>query len=120
MIINKNDVTDENLKDHIKIREFFENTLETDSIENNSKEELSPVSVSVANTTNVVSGKKLRKIQNQTLREAREFLSKTFGPMGSNTKIIKGNTKETINSSYSKDGLKVLQNISNSGPIERA
>lgn len=69
-------------------------------------------------TTNVVKGEILRKIQNTTLFELRNFLSMTFGPMGSNTKIITGNNKETISSSYSKDGLKVLKNISNSGPIE--
>lgn len=70
------------------------------------------------NTTNVVSGEKLRKIQSRTLNEAREYLSKTFGPMGSNTKIITGTNRENISSSYSKDGLKVLKSIINSGPIE--
>lgn len=68
--------------------------------------------------TNVVSGKTLRKIQNTTLKTLREYLSKTFGPMGSYTKIIKGNNKDTISSAYSKDGLRVLQNISSDGPIE--
>ena len=70
------------------------------------------------NKNNVVSSEVLRKVQSRTLNETKEFLSKTFGPMGSNTKIIKGNNQETITSSYSKDGLKVLKNISNSGPIE--
>lgn len=70
------------------------------------------------NTTNVVSAKKLREIQSKTLYEVKNFLSKTFGPMGSNSKIIKGNNRETISSSYSKDGLKVLKNIANSEPIE--
>lgn len=78
-----------------------------------------PVSVIIArNTTNVVSGEKLRVVQEETLASAKEFLSKTFGPMGSNTKIIKGENIKNINSSYSKDGLKVLENIINSGPIE--
>lgn len=70
------------------------------------------------NTTNVVTGEKLREIQSETLRRAKEYLSKTFGPMGSNTKIITGNNKDNISSSYSKDGLKVLKSIINSGPIE--
>ena len=70
------------------------------------------------NTTNVVSSEKLRMIQNRTLKETADFLSKTFGPMGSNTKIIKGTNYEDINSIYSKDGLKVLKSIINSGPIE--
>ena len=67
---------------------------------------------------NVVSGKRLREIQSETLSSTKDFLANTFGPMGSNTKIIKGNNKESINSSYSKDGLKVLQNIEQSAPIE--
>ena len=70
------------------------------------------------NTVNVVSGEKLRNIQSITLRETKEFLSKTFGPMGSNTKIVKGAQQAEISSSYSKDGLKVLSNIINSAPIE--
>ena len=70
------------------------------------------------NTVNVVTGEKLRNIQSITLRETKEFLSKTFGPMGSNTKIIKGAQQSEISSSYSKDGLKVLSNIINSAPIE--
>lgn len=70
------------------------------------------------NKNNVVSGDKLRMIQNITLKNTKEFLSKTYGPMGSNTKIIKGQNQAEITSSYSKDGLKVLENIINSGPIE--
>ena len=70
------------------------------------------------NRNNVVTGDKLRMVMSRTLNETKDFLAKTFGPMGSNTKIIKGNTQQDINSSYSKDGLKVLSNIINSGPIE--
>ena len=70
------------------------------------------------NTVNVVSGEKLRNIQGITLRQTKDFLSKTFGPMGSNTKIIKGAQQAEISSSYSKDGLKVLSSIINSAPIE--
>ena len=70
------------------------------------------------NTSNVVTGSTLREIQNKTLKETSKFLEKTFGPMGSNTKIIKGNNQAEITSSYSKDGLKVLSNIINSAPIE--
>lgn len=84
-----------------------------------SLDEESPMGVSVKNnTTNVVTEEKLRAIQSRTLREAKAYLSKTFGPMGSNTKIIKGTNQENISSSYSKDGLKVLENIKNSAPIE--
>ena len=68
--------------------------------------------------TNVVTMETLRKIQNGTLKQLKDYLSLTFGPMGSNTKIITGNNKDNISSSYSKDGLKVLKNISSAGPIE--
>ena len=74
--------------------------------------------VVLKSANNVVSGEKLRKIQSETLASTKDFLSNTFGPMGSNTKIITGNNRETISSSYSKDGLKVLKNIVQSAPIE--
>ena len=77
------------------------------------------VAVSVGNNrNNVVDEPTLRRVQQTTLAEAKDFLSRTFGPMGSNTKIITGNNKESIQSFYSKDGLKVLKSLSNSGPIE--
>lgn len=81
------------------------------------KEESVGVNIPIG-TDNIVSGEKLRQIQSQTLASLKNYLSKTFGPMGSNTKIIKGSNSENISSIYSKDGLKVLQNIKNSGPIE--
>ena len=74
--------------------------------------------VSFRTQNNVISGEKLRKVQKDTLTDLKNFLSMTFGPMGSNTKIITGNDKSTISSSYSKDGLKVLKNIAESGPVE--
>lgn len=76
------------------------------------------VSIDSEPHTNVVDSKKLRSIQSATLRMLRNNLSKTFGPMGSNTKIITGNSNNTISSTYSKDGLKVLGKIVSSGPIE--
>lgn len=84
--------------------------------ENTTEDDLNKVVIKSAN--NVVSGEKLRKIQSETLASTKDFLSKTFGPMGSNTKIISGNNRESISSTYSKDGLKVLQNIVQSAPIE--
>jgi chaperonin GroEL (HSP60 family) len=74
--------------------------------------------VAFRNKSNVVSGEKLRQIQSTTLSETKDFLSKTFGPMGSNSIIIKGVNQSEVTSSYSKDGLKVLSNVINSGPIE--
>jgi len=81
------------------------------------KKEDSSVSIDV-NNTNVVSGDKLRDIQSNTLHEVAKYLSMTFGPMGSNTKIITGANMGDINTSYSKDGLNVLKHIMNSKPIE--
>ena len=52
------------------------------------------------NKTNVVTGEKLRNIQSITLSQTKDYLSKTFGPMGSNTKIIKGQNQAEITSSY--------------------
>lgn len=70
------------------------------------------------NKDNVVSKDVLRKVQSKTLSDTKNYLANTFGPMGSNTKIIKGQDQASITSSYSKDGLHVLKNIINSGPIE--
>lgn len=68
--------------------------------------------------TNVVSEDKLREVQQYTLRLLKDYLSKTYGPMGSYTKIISGSNGETIAADYSKDGLKVLKNIVFDQPIE--
>ena len=89
------------------------------SKEVDSEEETTKLGARVAtNRNNVVSAETLRKVQSKTLNETKDFLSRTFGPMGSNTKIIRGENQQTITSSYSKDGLHVLKNIINSGPIE--
>lgn len=87
------------------------------SFDKPTKSDNSAVSVKL-NNSNVVSGETLREIQSNTLKEVAQYLSKTFGPMGSNTKIITGNNASEINTSYSKDGLKVLKHIMSSKPIE--
>jgi chaperonin GroEL (HSP60 family) len=76
------------------------------------------VGVINSSMTNVVSGETLRKVQISVLEQAATFISATFGPMGSNTKIISGNDFKNIKSEYSKDGLKVLKNITFADPIE--
>lgn len=68
--------------------------------------------------SNVVPDDKLKAVQQETLRKLKEYLSRTYGPMGSYTKIISGNNAETILADYSKDGLKVLKNILFDQPIE--
>ena len=68
--------------------------------------------------SNVVSEEKLKEVQQSTLNILKEYLSKTYGPMGSYTAIISGTGKDTIQAEYSKDGLKVLRNILFDSPIE--
>lgn len=69
---------------------------------------------------NVVTKDKLRKIQGKTLDKLSQFISATYGPLGSNTMIVTGSDKNTILSNYSKDGLKVLKNITFNQPLEMA
>ena len=76
------------------------------------------VSVTTESSTNVVERDKLREIQKTTLNRVAKFISYTFGPMGSNTKIITGNDPQNISSKYSKDGLTVLKSIVFQDPIE--
>ena len=68
--------------------------------------------------TNVVSEEKLKKVQEKTLNLLKDFLAKTYGPMGSYTSIIKGDTIRTVTTDFSKDGLKVLKNIIFDSPLE--
>ena len=70
------------------------------------------------NSDNVVSRDKLMNVYLKTLKTIANYLANTFGPMGSNTKIIKGNTSDTISSEYTKDGHNVLKYIKLSNPIE--
>lgn len=101
-----------------RITEIIENFKEELSSSKNETKLVGAAEFEVGNNTNVVSGEKLRKIQENTLNQTAGFLSKTFGPMGSNTKIVSGENIKNISSTYSKDGLKVLKAIINSNPIE--
>lgn len=74
--------------------------------------------IGVSSRTNVVTGDTLRNIQNETLKMLKDYISMTFGPMGSNTQIITGHDRAAIKSAYSKDGLKVLKSILFDNPIE--
>lgn len=83
------------------------------------KEEVTP-GIQELCQDNVVTKDKLRKIQGKTLDKLANFISATYGPLGSNTMIVSGNNKETIKAEYSKDGLKVLKNITFNQPLEMA
>ena len=86
-----------------------------------SKEDLRAHSgVMTVENNNVVELDKLREVQLQTLDKLKDFLQYTFGPMGSNTMILRGNNSENIVAEYSKDGHKVLQSIKFENPIEMA
>jgi len=76
------------------------------------------VGAKMLNHNNVVSKEKLRKIQCEILNQLSDIVSATYGPMGSNTMIVTGESSQTILSNYSKDGLKVLKYIAFSQPLE--
>lgn len=65
--------------------------------------------------TNIVKGKELRKVQQDTLHVIKDSLLNTFGPNGS-TSMIKKSPGEFANTT--KDGHTVLNNIKFSGVIE--
>ena len=69
---------------------------------------------------NVVSKDKLRRVQKEILNKLRNYITATYGPLGSNTVIVTGNNKQTIQANYSKDGLKVVKNITFNMPLEMA
>lgn len=66
--------------------------------------------------TNIVSQKKLREVQLNTLEAINEVVSKTSGPFGSSTMLLHDNRF----TEYSKDGHKVLNNIKFFRPLEQA
>lgn len=64
--------------------------------------------------TNIVEEKEFHDAQARTLRQLKEALIKSFGPMGSNTMII----KENAFNKYSKDGKTILENCQFQNIIE--
>lgn len=68
--------------------------------------------------SNVVTKGKLREVQKNTLHILKDTISKTFGPAGSNTLILHGDNKGNLVAEYSKDGHKVLKNVSFDNVIE--
>ena len=102
-----------------KVKEIRDNYRRSKNTSDNQEALDNAINVTLGqNRNNVVSEERLRQVQKNTLTETREFLSKTFGPMGSNTKIITGEEIKTIQTIYSKDGAKVLSYIMNSNPLE--
>lgn len=64
--------------------------------------------------TNIVEKDKLREVQLNTLKIIKDSIANSFGPYGSNTMII----RNQVSSSYTKDGLKILNEIKFKDPIE--
>lgn len=71
-----------------------------------------------SNMSNIVSAETLRRVQLETLEKISNCLANTFGPMGSNTKIITGSDANSIVSAYTKDGHKTLKHVLFSNPLE--
>lgn len=66
--------------------------------------------------TNIVPKEKLREVQLNTLQVLADVLSKTAGPMGSNTQLLHSNRYDE----YTKDGHNVLSQIKFYHPLENA
>lgn len=71
-------------------------------------------------SSNIVSGRKLKEVQEKTLKSLANYLSPTYGPMGSYTQIIEGSSQDNTFAKYSKDGLTVLKKVLYDKPIETA
>jgi hypothetical protein len=68
--------------------------------------------------SNIVKKPSLRRVQLRTIKDLAEKVMATYGPMESNTAIIRGNSKETMVTKYSKDGHTVLKGNTYIDPIE--
>lgn len=70
--------------------------------------------------SNIINKDVLRRVQKRTLNSIADALVNTYGPMGSNTLLLRGETKDGLVANYSKDGHKVLKALSFNGIIEMA
>lgn len=73
-----------------------------------------------APVNNIVSGEKLREVQARVLRDLKDAIIHSMGPMGSNTLILRGTSDADIVAEYSKDGNKIIKSIKYQYPIEMA
>lgn len=67
--------------------------------------------------SNIVKMDTLKNIQGSVLRDLKNAIIPSMGPAGSNTLILRG-MENTLLTEYSKDGNKIIKNISYSNPIE--
>lgn len=81
------------------------------------KEATAEASVSTIKS-NVVDREHLRDVQLKVMNELKSYLAHTFGPMGSNTMILEGNSTANLHTKYTKDGHNVLSKIQYMDPIE--
>ena len=92
------------------IKSTVDNTDEDLLVKDNTEDLKNQFKILTETHSNVVSENKLKVVQKKTLSLLKDNLSKTYGPMGSYTAIIRGNGPQDIVTTYSKDGLKVLKN----------
>lgn len=87
-----------------------------------SEQQLGRVVVNSTNApvNNIVSGEKLREVQSRVLRDLKDAIINSMGPMGSNTLILRGTSDADIVAEYSKDGNKIIKSIKYQYPIEMA
>ena len=69
---------------------------------------------------NIISGEKLKAIQQKVLCDLKEAIIHSMGPAGSNSLILRGASDADIVAEYSKDGNKIIKNIKYQYPIEMA
>ena len=72
--------------------------------------------------SNIVPESKVREKQKETLQIISDSLSKSFGPKGSTTAIVKNMDKNGVNITldYTKDGYTIVKSIAFEYPIERS
>lgn len=69
---------------------------------------------------NIISKDTLKEIQSRVLRDLKDAIIHSMGPLGSNSLILRGNSDADIVAEYSKDGNKIIKNIKYQYPIEMA
>lgn len=98
-----------------KFEEYLHPIIEEEKKDTNKSES---ASIRMVCSSNVVSGIKLKRIQEKTMKTLAKYLAPTYGPMGSYSQIISGSNQDNTFAKYSKDGLTVLSKILFDRPIE--
>ena len=70
--------------------------------------------------SNIISGEKLKQVQEYVLHDLKDAIVHSMGPAGSNSLILRGEDDQSIVAEYSKDGNKIIKSIKYQYPIEMA